>query len=199
VALFVVLEGIDGSGKTSVAKTVHETLVAEGRDAVLTSEPTRTWLGEAVRRGIEEDTEPVTESFLFLADRAAHTVHIREWLAAGKTVVCDRYTDSTLAYQGARLEGRVPDPVGWLRALSARVAIDPDLILLLRIPPRVGLERIASRDKRVRFEEAAFLERVAALYDALARENTRYRVLDASRPLPEVTETALRAMHEAAG
>jgi len=194
VGRFVAFEGIDGSGKTTVAKAVHDALASRGLDVVLTSEPTRTWAGEAVRTAIGGDTEAVTESFLFLADRAAHTAEIRGWLGQGKTVLCDRYTDSTLAYQGARLEGTLDHPIAWLRTLSARVAIEPDLTLLLRITPATGLRRIAERGRLVRFEEAAFLEKVAANYDALATADPRCRAIDADRPLASVVSDALTAI-----
>jgi len=194
VTAFITFEGIDGSGKTTVAAAVHESLVKQGHDVVLTAEPTRTWRGEAVRRGIDEDTEPVTESFLFLADRAEHTERIRAWMAAGKIVLCDRYTDSTLAYQGARLEGKIAKPLDWLKSLSARVAIDPDLVLYLRIEPRLGLERIASRDRLVRFEEERFLSHVVGHYNLLAHGSPRHRVLDAARPVAAVTAEALAAI-----
>jgi dTMP kinase len=190
---FVALEGLDGSGKTSVAAAVAGALQRGGREVVLTGEPTKTWLGDAVRRAIAEDTEAVTESFLFLADRAAHTAHIRRWLSEGKTVVCDRYTGSTLAYQGARLEGSVDDPVGWLRRLSGLVAVEPDLTVLLRVDPATGLARIAERGKRVRFEEAEFLRRVFARYETLAAEGG-WRVVDAARALPAVTADVLAAV-----
>ena len=194
MGFLVTFEGIDGSGKTTVAKAVHEALAALGRDIVLTGEPTRTWLGDAVRRGIAEDTDPVTETFLFLADRQEHTERIRAWMAAGKTVLCDRYSDSLLAYQGARLAGTMEDPLGWLRTLSGKVAIVPDLILLLRIDPTLGLRRIADRDRLVRFEQAEFLAAVAANYEALARENPRYRVLDATRSVEALRDAAIEAI-----
>jgi len=194
VCPLITFEGIDGSGKTSVSKAVHDALAARGRDVVLTGEPTRTWLGEAVRRGIAEDIDPVTETFLFLADRQAHTERIRRWMAAGKTVLCDRYTDSLLAYQGARLAGTMEDPIAWLRTLSGRVAIAPDLVLFLRLDPAVGLQRIAGRDRLARFEQEEFLKGVAANYDSIARETPHYRQLDATHPVETLKDAAIEAI-----
>jgi dTMP kinase len=196
---FIVLEGIDGSGKTTVAQRLHDRAKEAGHDVVLTREPTKTWPGDAVRRGIETDTEAVTEAFLFLADREAHTERIRAWRESGKVIVCDRYTDSTVAYQGARLEGRSPDPWDWLRAVSQQVAVAPDLTLLLRVGAATGMARLASRSRRVRFETAGFLEKVAANYDRLAEEDASYRVIDGERSVGAVTEDAWSAMASVLG
>ena len=107
---FVTFEGIDGSGKTTVARLVADRLAEKGERVFLTAEPTKAWLGDAVRRSYEDDVGGLAESFLFLADRAAHQEEIRIHLDSGEIVLCDRYLDSTYAYQGARLEGIVPDP-----------------------------------------------------------------------------------------
>ena len=82
---FVTFEGIDGSGKTTVSRLVKERLRSQGHSVFLTSEPTRGWLGETVRRGIEKGVSPLTETFLFLADRAAHIQEIRSHLEAGRS------------------------------------------------------------------------------------------------------------------
>src|SRR5207244_12887061 len=107
---FVTFEGIDGSGKTTVSRLVKDRLRSRGHSVFLTSEPTGDWLGETVRRGIEKGVSPLTESFLFLADRAAHIPEIRSHLDPGECVLCDRYADSTYAYQGAHLVGALHEP-----------------------------------------------------------------------------------------
>src|SRR6266545_7485707 len=104
---FVTFEGIDGAGKTTVSRLVGDSFRSAGARVFLTTEPTATWLGDAVRRGYDDDVGPIAESFLFLADRAAHINEIRTHLENGELVLCDRYADSTYAYQGARLEGVV--------------------------------------------------------------------------------------------
>lgn len=186
----VTFEGIDGSGKTTVSRRVAEALRSSGRTIYLTSEPTDTWLGDAVRRALEDDVGPVPESFLFLADRAAHVTVIRSHVERGELVVCDRYADSTYAYQGARLEGVVDDPIRFLQRASAPWLLTPDLTLLLRAPPEVGLKRIEGRSNRIRFEDLAFLRKVAANYNRLARSR-RFVVLDATQDLDLVVRDAV--------
>src|SRR5690242_1308698 len=122
----VTFEGIDGSGKTTVSRLVVESLRKNGKAVYLTCEPTHTWLGDAVRRAYEDDVGPITESFLFLADRAAHVPEIRAHLAKRELVVCDRYADSTFAYQGARLRDIIRDPLRFLQRASEDWLLMPD-------------------------------------------------------------------------
>lgn len=186
-------EGIDGSGKTTVSRRVCEILRERGEKVEWTSEPSRHWLGEAVRRSYRDDVGPLAEAFLFLADRAVHVPEIRRLVQAGYLVVCDRYADSTYAYQGARLEGSVPHPMEFLRAATEPWYLPPDLTILLRVPVGMGLARITSRPDRVRFEDEAFLSKVAANYDRLA-SSKRYVVLDSTRPVEEVVGKAISAL-----
>lgn len=187
---FITFEGIDGSGKTTISRRVVAALRRAGYRVVLTTEPTDSWLGRAVKRSYDDDVGPLAETFLFLADRARHTEDLRRWLETNDFVVSDRYADSTYAYQGARLRGVVPDPVRWLQAVSAPAIIEPDLTVFLDLPPRLGLRRIASRRRRVRFETAGFLERVAANYRRLATAR-RFVVIEASGPIGSVTGEVL--------
>ena len=195
---FITFEGIDGSGKTSIVHRIEPELRKRGYKVVLTSEPTRTWLGDAVRKSYDDDVGPLAETFLFLADRARHTEEIRTWLKDGTIVISDRYADSTYAYQGARLEGVVKDPIRWLQRVSAPAILEPDLTILLEVPPRLGLRRIAARKKKVRFEKEGFLTRVAKNYDRLAR-SPRFARVDGSRPAAEVARDALGVMERRLG
>jgi dTMP kinase len=190
---FVTFEGIDGSGKTTVSRLVAETLRSRGHSVFLTSEPTTGWLGEVVRRGIQEDVNVLSESFLFLADRAAHVPLIRSHVGRGELVICDRYVDSTFAYQGARLVGVVHDPIRFLKDASRGWVLPPDLTIFLRVPPKLAIERIKDRPSRIRFEDLALLRRVAANYDRLAKAR-RFAVLDATRPAKVVSEDAVSAI-----
>ncbi len=190
---FVTFEGIDGSGKTTVSRLVAQTLASRGAKVFLTGEPTSQWTGEAVRRAYQDDIGPLGETFLFLADRAAHQEEIRRHLAAGELVLCDRYADSTYAYQGARLVGVVERPVAFLQQISRPWLEEPDLTILLRLPADVGLRRIADRPDKVRFEERSFLRRVARNYDALAKSR-RYAVLDARPSAVRVAAQAVTAI-----
>lgn len=195
---FVTFEGIDGSGKTTVSRLVAESLRARGEDVFLTGEPTHLWTGEAVRRSYRDDVGPLAESFLFLADRAAHQEEIRAHLRAGQIVLCDRYADSTYAYQGARLAGILDRPVPFLRQVTEPWLLPPDLVLFLRVPPELGLKRIADRPEHVRFERLAFLRKVARNYDGLAKARG-YVVLDGKQAAETVCEKSLEAIDRRLG
>ena len=195
---FVTFEGIDGSGKTTVSHLVAEALSARREKVFWTGEPTRLWTGEAVRRAYKDDVGPVAESFLFLADRAAHQTEIRRHLDAGELVLCDRYMDSTFAYQGARLEGLMDRPIAFLQRATRPWALVPDLTILLRVPADLGLRRIADRPDRVRFEELRFLRKVAANYDALSNTR-RCVVLDARQKADVVATRAIAAIERRLG
>lgn len=193
-------EGGDGSGKTTQLKLLDNYLASRGKLCLSTREPGGTTLGEMIRKilleaGKVEIASP-TELFLYLADRAQH-VHevIRPALASGRLVLCDRFTDSTLAYQGY---GRGVD-LDMLRRLNqvASHGITPDVTFLLDCPVEVGLSRTAqrnmnlksggSREDRFEQERADFHERVRRGFLELARvEPKRIYVLDASRPTEEV-------------
>lgn len=190
---FVTFEGIDGSGKTTVSRLVAEQLRSRGIPVTLTSEPTVGWLGDAVRRGIEEDAGAVAEAFLFLADRAVHISELRSSLRDQELVICDRYADSTYAYQGARLAGVVPDPIRFLQRASQPWALVPDLTILLRVPPALAMARIRDRPDKIRFENSTLLEKVATNYDRLAKAQ-RFVVVDGTRPLDEVVDESITAI-----
>lgn len=192
---FVTFEGIDGSGKTTVSRLVAEKMRSRGHAVFLTSEPTTGWLGDVVRRAVEDDLGAITEAFLFLADRSAHIPQIRSRLSAGDLVLCDRYADSTYAYQGARLFGVVPDPIHFLQGASKGWVLPPDLTILLRVSPELGIKRIRGRPSRVRFEDLALLKRVAANYDRLAKSR-RFVVIDGTRPADVVTEEAVATIEK---
>lgn len=184
MSLFVTLEGIDGAGKSTLARRLHRDLKAQGVDAVLTKEPTDTWLGEAVRRAVAEGLDPRVQTLLFLADRTRHVEEIQTWLSAGHVVVCDRYHDSTVAYQSVALRGRVPEPRAWIRAIASPLIVKPDLTFLMTVDPREGLSRLTAVRSRSPFERREYLEAVQEEYLDLAK-GSRFVRLDASRP-PEV-------------
>ncbi|HEY5605027.1 MAG TPA: dTMP kinase [Thermoplasmata archaeon] len=187
---FVTFEGIDGSGKTTVSRSVADGLRSRGHAVFLTGEPTTSWLGEAVRHAYDDDVGPIAESFLFLADRAAHIAEIRIRLAKGELVLCDRYADSTYAYQGARLEGIVPDPIAFLQRASDPWLLAPDLTIFLRIPPDLAAKRIAPRGNRIRLEDPVLLKKVAANYERLA-SNPRFAPVDATRATERVVSDSM--------
>ena len=194
VSGFITFEGIDGCGKSTVARLIAERLKEQGADVELTLEPTRTWLGEAVRRSYKEPIHPYTEAFLFLADRATHTDWIKEKMAQGKFVISDRYSDSTVAYQAAlfhqKLGGSMPDYVSWLQKVSQPVIIQPDLTLLLDVDPEISLGRLGNRAEMEKFETLENLKLVRENYLAIAKESSQFKIIDSSKSLEEVTEEA---------
>ena len=174
--LFITLEGIEGAGKSTVARWVREWLERRAIRVTLTREPGGTALAERVRqivleRGAER-LSPVTETLLMFAARGIHVENlIRPALERGDWVVCDRFTDATLAYQGG---GRGIDPA-WIDSLASQVqaGLRPHCTLLLDLPVALGLERAKSRHAgaadRFEAEAQAFFERVRAAYLELAR------------------------------
>lgn len=202
---FITLEGIEGAGKSTVARYVKEWLEARGLSVVLTREPGGTPLAERVRELVlkaeGEPLPPSAELLLMFAARSIHLANlIRPALARGDWVICDRFTDATRAYQGA---GRGLDPAQ-VESLAQLVHADlvPDLTLLLDLPVEVGLARaLARRGPADRFEQerGPFFERVRAAYLQMARaESARFRVVDAGRDLSQVqgsVAAALEALH----
>jgi dTMP kinase len=195
--MFVSFEGIDGSGKSTQARLLAERLRADGRDVVLTREPGGTPLGEAVRDLLLHagDVAPWAEAALFAASRAQHAEElIRPALARGAVVVCDRYVDSSVAYQGGA-RGLGIDAVRDLN-LAAVGGLLPDVTFLLLLDPKDAELRMGATPDRIEREDASFRERVDAAYRALAeREPERLIVLDGSRSPDELAEEVERALH----
>jgi len=186
---FVVIEGIDGCGKSSVAKLVVKRI---GKRAVLTREPTDSWIGRAVKKGCKRPISPYTDALLFMADRVLHTEHISELLATKKIVVSDRYYHSTVAYQAANLkEVFKGDAFKWLLEANLKISLHPDLTVLLVIPPEAALERVGKRGKLSRFEKIGFLKKVHSNYLRLARIDRSIVKVDASQDLETVVDEVL--------
>ncbi len=177
--VLVTLEGIDGTGKSTLLDALREKLA--DLDPVFTREPGATWVGEAVRRAVAEQLDPVTEATLFVADHAAHLATVvRPALANKKLVISDRYSDSRFAYQSVTLEGIIPGPEGWLRAMHNGWSIVPDKTFLLAIPVDDALARLEGKTGREHFERREILEKVQDRYLAFARaEPGRFVVVDA--------------------
>ncbi|MGY1531187.1 dTMP kinase [Luteimonas sp. A649] len=203
----VSLEGGEGAGKTTVLAALRTELEASGREVVVTREPGGTPLAEKIRDLLlhpgDESVAAETELLLMFAARAQHVrATVQPALERGAWVLCDRFTDSSYAYQGG---GRGLD-MDFIAALEQRVVgIRPGLTLLLDIDVAAGRARIQGRDPRpdrIESERDAFFERVRATFLArAAAESARFRVVDASRALDDVMSAAvaaLRAFTEAA-
>ena len=180
--MLITFEGVEGSGKSTQMRRLARWLRRQGHPIESTREPDGTALGVGVRRLFEHGPRALTETFLFLAARHEHVARrIRPWLARGRVVLCDRYADATVAYQGY---GRGLDPE-MIRELNVRVTggVWPDLTLLLDLDPAVGLRRIGRR-RRDHFERQAlaFHRRVRRGYLEIQRaEPKRVRLVDAAR------------------
>lgn len=184
--LLITLEGIDGSGKSTLHRALKELLA--DLDPVFTREPGATWLGESVRRAIAEQIDPVAEATLFVADHAAHLAKIiRPALATGKLVISDRYSDSRYAYQAVTLKGVIPEPEKWLRAMHDSWTIKPDKTFLFVLPIDEALIRLKPQDEREHFEKREVLEKVQNNYLKFAREDpSRFVIVDAMRKKDEI-------------
>ena len=190
--MLITLEGIEGCGKSTQAKLLFEFLKSEGRDAVLTREPGWGRLGELIRTIIldERDLEldPVSELCLFCADRAQHVNDfIEPSLREGKIVICDRYYDSTVVYQGygRKLNMRLVNSI----AKASTLGKVPDLTLLLNLPVRKGLSRLKGRGDVTKMDEEPleFHELIRQGYMLLARrEPERIIKINADRDVEDI-------------
>ena len=201
--LFITIEGPEGGGKTTQAERLRDQLAARHVRAHLTREPGGTWLGERIRElllartgSAAAATDPLTDALLFNAARHQLVGEvIAPTLAAGTTVICGRFADSTLAYQGYGAGVPLED----LRRLTAIATggLAPDLTILLDLPVEVGLARKAPGDV-TRFEaefDLAFHRRVRAGFLALAAsEPERFVVVDATRDVEAVAADVAHAV-----
>jgi dTMP kinase len=195
--VLITFEGVEGSGKTTQLTRLGRWLERQGSRVERTAEPDGTALGLAIRRLFERPglrPVPISELFLFLAARQQHvSERIRPWLEQGRVVLCDRYVDATLAYQGY---GRGLD-VDLIRELNVHATggILPDLTLLFDLEPAAGLRRIGRRQlDRFEREALAFHRRVRRGYLELYRaEPKRIRLIRAARP-PAVVAAEVQAL-----
>jgi dTMP kinase len=195
---FIVFEGVEGAGKGTQIRLAREWLEARGVDVVVTREPGGTPLGERLREMLlaheTGHVEPKTEALLFAASRAQHVATvIRPALAEGKVVICDRYIDSSVAYQG------------WARGLGeqdvltlnvwATQGLFPDLVLLLHLEPEAGLLRSLEEPDRIEIESGAFHAKVSDAYLRIAEEHPeRFVVIEADDVPERIHERVVEAI-----
>ena len=200
--MFITLEGPEGSGKTTAVETAVKALQEKGYEIVRTREPGGTPIAEQIRNVILDKAntsmDPRTEALLYAASRRQHLVE-KVWpaLKEGKIVICDRYLDSSLAYQGGA-RGLGVDEVLNVN-LFATENTWPDLTLLFDIKPEVGLARIASNASRevnrLDLEKLEFHNKVRDTFLALAKKYPdRYVIIDASQSRDEVAKATLEAI-----
>jgi dTMP kinase len=207
--MFISLEGIEGCGKTTQLEYLSSFLEDKGYPYVVTREPGGTAIGEKIRSILldpeSKDLVPAAELLLYMADRAQHIdLLIRPQLADGKIVLCDRYFDATIVYQGFA-RGLDTNFICNLHRLLFE-DLKPDITLLLDLPPRIGLERAWKEldggnrcDTESRFEEEtiSFHEKVRAGYLEIARfEPDRFKIIDASQELHQVQSDIRKLLTE---
>ncbi len=202
MSLFVTFEGGEGSGKSTVLKKVDALLREEGYETVLSREPGGTPISEEIRNVILDrkntNMDPRTEALLYAASRRQHLVE-KIWpaLKEGKIVLCDRFLDSSLAYQGGA-RGLGIDEILKVNEYATEGTL-PDLTILFDIEPEKGLARIAANQgrevNRLDLEKISFHEGVRATFQSLAKRfPDRYVVIDASQPLESVVSDAYKAI-----
>lgn len=192
--LFISLEGIEGTGKTTQARLLYERLIHNGLEAILTNEPGGTSIGESIREILlkidHKEMSYITELLLYNAARAQHLYEkIVPALKMGKVVITDRFSDSTIAYQGY---GRGID-LNLLKTLDniATGGIKPDITLLFDLDVETGLKRNRGINKidRLELEDIEFHRRVREGYLRIAKlEPGRIKIIDASEPISVVSE-----------
>ncbi len=191
----VVVEGIDGSGKSTMCAKIAERLEERGYSVRRTAEPTHDRIGAIIRNGAIPGISQSTEALLFVADRNDHTEEMERWAESGDIVLCDRYFASTIAYQSSGLDGTDVDR-DWLLSISQRFVGKPDLTILLDVHPEASLARVSARGEEIsKFEKLEFLRRVREEYLRLAEEYG-FVVIDASRGPESVLEDAMRRIEE---
>jgi dTMP kinase len=199
---FLTLEGAEGVGKSTNIEFITQYLEQRGIDYVLTREPGGTQLGEKIRELLlavhEESMSELTELLLVFAARAQHLDKIIEpALAAGKWVVCDRFTDATFAYQGAG-RGLSMETIGELESM-VQGELRPDLTLILDLDPEIGMQRASNRGELDRFEreQMSFFRHVRQGYlDIAQAEPERCTVIDAAKSLKDVKLDLLAALEQ---
>ncbi|MGI6259638.1 MAG: dTMP kinase [Anaerolineaceae bacterium] len=197
--MFITLEGPEGSGKSSQLPALAEFLRAQGHDVICTREPGGTKIGDQIREVLVRmdnvELHPRTEILLFLSARAQLVEElVLPSLADGKIVICDRYGDSTLAYQGYG-HGLDLEKLRMMLEFATN-GLKPDLTILLDVDVLVGLKRKKAKDEWNRLDayEISFHERVREGYHRLAEQDKkRWRIVDASQS-PEIVQEQIRQL-----
>lgn len=202
--MFITFEGGEGAGKSTAIKRIVEKLASEGYEIVLTREPGGTPIAEEIRNVIldKKNTamDPRTEALLYAASRRQHLVEkVIPALKEGKLVLCDRFIDSSLAYQGGAREIGIDNVYNM--NLFATEGMLPDLTILFDIKPEEGLARIAANSQRevnrLDVEKLAFHNKVRDSFHELAKKfPERFVIIDASKSPDEVFEESYKAIED---
>ncbi len=193
--MFITFEGIEGSGKSTQATLLYEWMIDKGYKVILTREPGGTQAAEQIRDLIltprEEKFPPSAELLLYMAARSFHVENLIEpSMKEGITVISDRFSDATVAYQGY---GRGID-IGLIKLINefATKGIKPDITILIDVPPHIGLSRLKGNRDRIESENLKFHEKVREGYLEIARKETgRVKVIDGTKSIEEVFKEVL--------
>ncbi|MDP8267696.1 MAG: dTMP kinase [Candidatus Tenebribacter davisii] len=200
-SLFITFEGIEGCGKSTQAKMLHDYLIEKGEKVFLTREPGGPKISEEIRDILlsinNKEMLPETEVLLYMASRSQHT---GEWiipeLAKGNIVISDRYYDSTFAYQGAarKIDGKLIDII----RRYATFDLIPDITLLVDLPEEIGLSRILAKDAdRLEQESMEFHKKVReGFLDMASKEPDRFFVLDGEKSIKEIHNDIIKIMNK---
>jgi len=188
--LFITFEGIDGCGKTTQINLLNDYLKSKSYNTILTLEPGGSDIGKNLRQillhhdGFVDDT---CELLLYLADRAQHTqTVILENINRGNIVLCDRYIDSTVAYQGYARKGDI-DKINLLNNIATKGLL-PDITFLFDIDVEIAQTRVGKEKDRLEKESIDFHNRVREGYLEIARKNDRIKVIDSSKDIESIFE-----------
>ncbi len=192
MGVFITFEGIEGAGKSTQAKLLYDYLIQKGKQAVLTREPGGTETGKKIRSILLSKTEEFfpakAELFLYEADRNFH-IHnvIKPNIEKGKYVICDRYIDSTLAYQGYA-RGLDLDLVKKMNDIAVE-GVYPDITFLIDIPVDISLSRLGGRRDRIESEDISFHQKLRQGFLKIAQENPeRVVVVDGKKGIEDIFE-----------
>ena len=198
--IFISIEGPDGSGKSTQINNIKEFFKKRGMEVIFTREPGGNLIGERIREILLDKThtemDPMTEAMLYAAARAQHVAQvIKPALNDGKVVVCDRFVDSSIAYQGYGRQ--LGDSVGVINSYAVAGCM-PDITFLMKLDPRVGKNRIGNRDQdRLELEKEAFHVAVFEGYLNIEKDNPdRVVGIDASRTIEEIREDIYLKLEE---
>ncbi len=208
IGRLITLEGIDGSGKSTALQHIAARLseARPQRRLLLSAEPTSGPEGCIIRDSLSRSRDAgsrdalvaahMNELFLFFSDHARHlSEKVIPALEEGAIVLCDRYADSTAAYQGVTLRGILPDPVAWIQSILLPWNRCPDMTLLFLIEPAAAIQRMQSRPGREKFERLEFLQWVDENFRGIAAaEPERFVLIDAAKPAEQVAEDAVEAI-----
>lgn len=197
--LFITLEGADGCGKTTQLNLLKEYLTSRGYEIVVTREPGGKGLGEKLREillNYDGEVSDRCEAFLYLADRAQNIdTIIKPAINSGKIVLCDRHTDSSVAYQGYGREQNI-DNINMLNELAVN-GVHPDLTIVFDIDTETSMERVGAEKDRLESAGIEFHKRVRNGYLEIAKKNSqRIKVVDASQTIEDVQRDVIKIVEE---